>query len=66
MGALRCPNCDSSALLVYAETSYWINTGEHFCHSMKTHDSGAKVKCSDCDWEGKRSNVEVAKQQEGE
>ena len=66
MSALRCPDCSSSRLLVYEETSYWINTGHRFCMSMKMQDSGAKVRCSDCDWEGRRKDLEAAKRQEGE
>lgn len=61
MSILRCLNCGSPHLLVYAETSYWANTGEHYCHSIKTHDPQAKVRCINCDWEGKRHQVETDK-----
>jgi hypothetical protein len=54
---LTCPNCKSDKLLVYSDTASWINTDEHFCHSIKTHDDCAKVSCFDCGWEGTRKDV---------
>ena len=49
-----CPVCGSDDLLVTEETSWLLNTGEFFCHSVKTHDADAKVICreSDCEWVG--------------
>lgn len=61
MNTIKCPCCGSSKLLVYSETAYWLNTGEHFCHSVKSHDKIAKVKCSDCDWQGKLKDVEISR-----
>lgn len=54
---LRCPRCDSTEVTVTAETSFMANTGEHYCHSVKTHDSGAKARCTACGWEGKRHQL---------
>ena len=45
-----CPECGTDKLLVYEETSYFVNTGEYFCHSVKSHDPDADVQCYDCDW----------------
>jgi hypothetical protein len=58
----RCPNCGSDNLLVYEQTSWVMNTGEFYCHSVKAHDSNAKVCCQDtsCMWVGERSEVMVS------
>ncbi len=58
MSTIKCPRCHSSEVLVYEEISYWINTGERFCSFVKAHDKKAKVRCMQCDWEGKRRDVE--------
>ena len=58
---LRCPECDSHQVTVTAETSYMVNTGEHYCHSVKTHDSDAKASCTVCSWEGRRHQLEQAR-----
>lgn len=51
-----CPQCHEDSLLVRAVTSYHFNTGEFFCHSVKTHDHNAPVCCLECDWEGTRAD----------
>lgn len=51
----QCPECHSKMLVVEEVTTYMLNTGEHYCHSVKSHDPGAKVRCLDCDWRGTRS-----------
>lgn len=51
---LTCPECDAEDVVVTAEQMFYINTGEHYCHSVKTHDDNAKVKCLVCDWCGQR------------
>jgi transcription elongation factor Elf1 len=51
---LYCPKCNSTDVVVTAETMFMANTGEHYCHSVKAHDSDAKAKCLACDWEGYR------------
>ncbi len=61
MSKLRCPNCNSSKVAVRTVTTYMVNTGELYCHSVKSHDSDAEVMCLKCDWEGERSEL-----QEGE
>lgn len=57
---LKCPECGSERVTVMAETSYMVNTGEHWCHSVKTHDSDAKAGCLDCNWQGQRANLTTA------
>ena len=53
-----CPNCGSDKLLVREETSYYLNTMEFFCHSVKARDSDAKLICQECWWEGERKHVD--------
>ena len=43
-----CPNCGSDKLLVREKTSYYLNTMEFFCHSVKVQDSDAKLICKEC------------------
>jgi hypothetical protein len=58
-----CPVCNSSDLFVYEETSWLLNTGEFFCHSVKMWDSNAKVTCreSDCEWVGELKDAVLVK-----
>lgn len=52
--AYKCPDCESPDLIVTEETAFYLNGMHYFCHSVKAHDSDAKVKCLDCNWEGFR------------
>lgn len=52
-----CPECQSSEIAVTEEQMFYINTGEHYCHSVKTHDSDAKASCLTCDWVGQRMQL---------
>lgn len=54
---LTCPACGSDKVLVREETLRWVNTGEHWCHSVKTQDPYAKVQCTACDWDGLRHEL---------
>ena len=51
---LRCPECGSDRVAVTEETMLMVNTGEHWCHSVKMHDNEAHVRCLDCQWTGHR------------
>ncbi len=42
---------------VAAEQKWLVNTNEHWCHSIKTHDNDAKATCLDCEWEGQRQQL---------
>ena len=53
-----CPECESYNLLVTAETSFDMNTLDFYCHSVKTQDPNAKVRCQDCEWEGQRKDID--------
>ena len=50
--ALVCPECNSEEVAVTAEQMFMVNTGDHYCHSVKTHDYDAKANCLDCNWSG--------------
>ncbi len=52
-----CPECASDEVIVRAVTSYKVNGGEFYCHSVKPHDSNAKAVCLACNWEGERHQL---------
>ena len=56
---LSCPSCESSKVTLTHEQAFMANTGEHYCHSVKTHDDNAKASCLDCLWEGERRQLVV-------
>jgi len=55
---LACPDCSSNRIAVTEETMFMVNTGEHYCHSVKAHDTDAKVLCLYCRWTGQRGQLE--------
>ncbi len=58
MGTLLvCPKCGSTEVAVTAEEMFMVNTGDHYCHSVKTHDHNAKADCLGCRWEGQRAHL---------
>lgn len=60
MSALTCPECGSEKVAVTAEQMFMANTGDHYCHSVKTQDSDAKADCLDCRWTGQRQHLKEA------
>lgn len=44
-------------MTVTEETMWMVNTMEHWCNSVKAHDSDAKVACLKCDWDGARRDL---------
>lgn len=54
---LNCPDCGSENVAVTAEQMFMVNTGDHYCHSVKTHDYDAKAQCLDCNWAGERHHL---------
>jgi hypothetical protein len=58
---LRCPECRSRQVAVTAEQMFMVNTGEHYCHSVKTQDSDAKATCLKCRWTGERAQLKDTK-----
>lgn len=57
---LVCPHCGSDQVTVTAEQMFMVNSGDHYCHSVKTHDDCAKAECLSCEWEGKRCDLQEA------
>lgn len=55
----RCPECESDQVTCCDVQSYMSNTGDFFCHSHKTHDSGSPSTCLECWWEGSKQDTEV-------
>ena len=53
----RCPECGSDKVTVTAEQAFMVNTGEHYCHSVKTQDSDAKARCLACGWVGEHKDL---------
>lgn len=49
---LECPGCGSPEVTLTYEQKFMANTGEHYCHSVKTQDSDSQATCLDCDWNG--------------
>lgn len=49
---LTCPECDSDEVTLTFEQMFMANTGEHYCHSVKTQDSNSKATCLVCGWRG--------------
>jgi hypothetical protein len=45
---LICPDCNSSNVTVTEEQMFMVNSLEHYCHSVKAHDSDTKADCLDC------------------
>ena len=54
---LHCPSCNSDEVAVTEETMWMANTMEHWCNSVKAHDSDAKATCLKCRWEGERHQL---------
>lgn len=54
---LVCPNCESEAVTVTAEQKFMVNTGDHYCHSIKIQDPDAEATCLACGWIGERSQL---------
>jgi len=53
-----CPQCGSEDVAVTVEQMFMVNTGSHYCHSVKTQDSDAKATCLGCRWEGRRDELQ--------
>ena len=52
-----CPECSSEEVIVYIEEAIFLNTYEHYCHSVKPQDLDASVRCIDCGWEGSQEDL---------
>lgn len=50
--------CYGEKVALTAEQMFMANTGEHYCHSVKTQDADAKATCLECRWEGRHDQLE--------
>lgn len=53
----HCPECDSDRVTTEHHQMFMVNTGDHYCHSMKTQDSDSPATCLDCGWNGLRQDL---------
>jgi len=54
---LCCPSCGTENVIVYEKRAVMANSLEHYCHSVKAHDSDAESHCLACDWTGQRGQL---------
>ena len=54
---LVCPTCGHTEVAVTEERMVMVNSGEHYCHSVKAHDDDAKASCLACEWKGRRDQL---------
>jgi len=52
-----CPDCGSDQVTSAHVQMFMVNTRDHYCHSVKTHDPDSRSYCVDCEWEGVRSDL---------
>jgi len=52
-----CPECGSDNVTTEYHQMFMVNTGEHYCHSMKTQDPDSPAACLECDWRGERKDL---------
>jgi transcription elongation factor Elf1 len=57
MTKLICPECGHEKVLVETITTVDANTFEHYCYSVKAHDSDAVARCTNCEWTGRRDQL---------
>ena len=63
---LKCPECWSTEVTVSHLQRFMANTGEHYCHSVKTQDAASEATCLDCKWVGRRDQLVHNVQIEGQ
>lgn len=54
---LKCPECESTEVTVSHKQRFMANTGEHYCHSVKTQDANSESTCLTCSWIGRRDQL---------
>lgn len=60
---LTCPECGSTEVTVSHLQRFMANTGDHWCHAIKTHDANSEATCLDCLWVGKRDQLNAPTQE---
>lgn len=57
-----CPECGSTEVTTEHHQMFMVNSGDHYCHSMKTQDGDSPATCLGCRWKGERKDlIEVPK-----
>ncbi len=59
---LSCPDCGSEQVTTEHHQMFMVNTGEHWCHSVKTQDHDSPATCLDCHWKGERQHLRAAQE----
>lgn len=54
MPIYTCPKCNSDLVTVTHVQTFMVNTGDHYCHSIKAHDPDSPTRCIACGWNGER------------
>lgn len=54
----HCPECGSDQVTTEHHQMFMVNTGEHYCHSVKTQDPDSPATCLRCSWMGVRHQLE--------
>ena len=60
---LKCPECGGDNVAVAHVQLFMVNSGDHYCHSVKTTDANSEAVCLDCYWIGRRDQLVVANKQ---
>ena len=54
-----CPECGRDKVTTAHIQKFMVNTGEHYCHSVKVQDPESPASCIDCYWHGRRDDLIV-------
>jgi hypothetical protein len=57
MTTLICPQCGSEEVTVAHIQMFMANSGDHYCHSVKTQDPDSPATCNACAWIGRRDEL---------
>ena len=55
-----CPECGSDRVATEHHQMFMVNTGEHYCHTVKPQDAASPAACLACRWEGERRDLKEA------
>lgn len=57
----HCPECDSDKVTTEHHQMFMVNTGEHYCHKVKTQDGDSPATCLSCGWSGLNQDLREKK-----
>ncbi|MBE0508426.1 MAG: hypothetical protein IBX50_17185 [Marinospirillum sp.] len=58
---LACPECgEIKQVTTTFSQMLLVNSGRHYCTSMKTHDADSPANCLKCSWKGERKDLKPA------